>query len=142
MDDGSGTLLLVGAIFLVIGVVLFAIGGFLWMRTRRFLETAVDTTGVIVDLLESSGSDGGTVYQAVVEFQTREGQTVRWTESMASSPAAGDVGDQLPMKYNPDDPNEARIARAFRMWFVTMLLSGMGLMFGATGLVLVILGVL
>ena len=140
--DGSGTLILVGAIFLFVAAILLAIGVFLWMRTRRFLRTAVDTTGVIVDLIESSGSEGGTVYQAVVEFQTREGRTVRWTESMASSPAAGDVGDQLPMKYNPENPQEARIARFFRMWFVSVLLTGMGAMFGATGAVLLILGVI
>lgn len=96
-------------------------------------------TGVIVDRLESSDSEAGTLYQVVVEFQTREGQTVRWTDSIASNPAAGDVGDQIPMKYNPDDPNEARIARAFRMWFATVFLSGMGLIFGGVGAVLLIL---
>jgi hypothetical protein len=141
MDDSS-SVLLVGVIFLAVAAVMLALGFFFLSRTRRFLRTAVDATGRIVDLVESSGSEGGTVYQAVVEFQTGDGRTVRWQETMASNPPAGHPGDNVPMKYDPADPNKARIAKAVRMWFMPMLFGGLGLLFLVLGVILTIAGVL
>jgi hypothetical protein len=141
MDEG-GTLLLVGLIFLGIGAIQLGLGIFFFVRTRRFLRTAVEATGTIVELLESSGSEGGTVYQAVVEFQTAEGRSIRWQETMASNPPAGQQGDQLLMKYDPVNPQRARIARATRLWFLPGLFGLLGLLFFALGVVLTAAGVL
>jgi hypothetical protein len=140
MDDTGGTLLLVGVIFLAVGAVQLGLGVFFWLRTRRFLRTAVSTDGTIVELIESSGSEGGTVYQAVVEFQTADGRTVRWQESMASNPPAGQRGDRVPMKYDPSDPDNARIAKTFRMWFLSGLFGLLGLLFLGIGAVLTVAG--
>lgn len=140
MDDTGGTLLLVGVIFLAVGAVQLGLGVFFFLRTRRFLSTAVSTDGTIVELIESSGSEGGTVYQAVVEFQTADGRTVRWQESMASNPPAGHPGDQVPMKYDPSDPDNARIAKTFRMWFLSGLFGLLGLLFLGIGVVLTVAG--
>ena len=101
MDDSGGTLLLVGVIFLGVSAVMLGLGIFFFVRTRRFLRSAVDATGTILELRESSGSEGGTVYSAVVEFRIADGRTIRWEESMASNPPAGRPGEQLAMKYDP-----------------------------------------
>ncbi|HMF03550.1 MAG TPA: DUF3592 domain-containing protein [Acidimicrobiia bacterium] len=141
MDDSSA-LLLVGVIFIAVGAVFIGLGIFFFIRTRRFLRTAVETAGTIVELRESSGSEGGTVYSAVVEFQTTDGRSIRWEESMASNPPAGQPGEQLVMKYDPANPNKARIAKATRMWFMPMLFGGLGLLFFVIGVVLTIAGAL
>jgi Protein of unknown function (DUF3592) len=142
MDDTGGTLLLVGLIFLAVGAVQLGLGIFFFVRTRRFLRRAVETTGTIVDLIESSGSEGGTVYQAVVEFQTADGRAIRWQESMASNPPAGQPGEQIPIKYDPANPNKARIAKTFRLWFLSGLFGLLGLLFLGLGVVLTVAGVL
>ena len=89
MDDSGGTVLLVGVTFLVIGAVMIGLAIFFLSRTRRFLRTAVDATGTIVDLLESSGSEGGTAYSAVVEFQAADGGPSggrnRWRATLRSA---------------------------------------------------------
>jgi len=141
MDDSSA-LLLVGVIFIAIGAIFIGLGIFFFIRTRRFLRTAVEVTGTIVELRESSGSEGGTVYSAVVEFQTADARSIRWEESMASNPPAGQPGEQLVMKYDPANPNKARIAKATRMWFTPMLFGGLGLLFFVIGVVLTIAGAL
>src|SRR5262249_61619302 len=140
--DASSALLLVGAIFIAIGAIFIGLGIFFFIRTRRFLRTAVEVTGTIVALRESSGSEGGTVYSAVVEFQTADARSIRWEESMASNPPAGQPGEQLVMKYDPANPNKARIAKATRMWFMPMLFGGLGLLFFVIGVVLTIAGAL
>ncbi|HMG26258.1 MAG TPA: DUF3592 domain-containing protein [Acidimicrobiia bacterium] len=141
MDDSSA-LLLVGVIFIAIGAIFIGLGIFFFIRTRRFLRTAVEVNGTIVELRESSGSEGGTVYSAVVEFQTADARSIRWEESMASNPPAGQPGERLVMKYDPANPNKARIAKATRMWFMPMLFGGLGLLFFVIGVVLTIAGAL
>ena len=142
MNDSGGTVLLVGVIFLVIGAVMIGLAIFFFSRTRRFLRSALDATGTILELRESSGSDGGTVYSAVVEFPTTDGRRIRWEESMASNPPAGQPGEQLVMKYDPANPQKARIAKATRMLFMPMLFGGLGLLFLGLGVVLTIAGAL
>jgi hypothetical protein len=136
----KGVLILVGLLFVGIGIVFGALAWFFLARTRRFLRTAVDATGTIIDLVESSGSEGGTTYSAVVRFQTADGREIQWTESMASNPPAGKRGDQLLMKYDPANPQSARIAKTSRLWFMPMLFGGLGALFFAIGVVLAVVG--
>ena len=142
MDDSGGTVLLVGVIFLATGAVMIGLAIFFFTRTRRFLRTAAEATGTIVDLLESSGSEGGTAYSAVVEFQTADGRTIRWEESMASNPPVGRKGDPVLMKYDPANPSKARVAKATRMWFMPALFGGLGALFFGVGVVLTVVGAL
>jgi hypothetical protein len=141
MDDTGGTLLLIGVIFLAVGAIQLGLGIFFFARTRRFLRTAVETTGTIVDLVESRSSEGGTTYKAVVQFQTADGRSITWTETMASNPPAGQIGEQTPIKYDPANPNKARIAKRFRLWFLSGLLGLLGLLFLGIGAVLTAAGV-
>ena len=140
MDDSGRTLLLIGVIFLAVGAVMAGLGSFFLARIRRFLRTAVDAIGTVVELRESSGSEGGTVYSAVVDFQTVDGRSIRWEETMASNPPAGRPGEQLAMKYDPANPKRARIARATRMWFMPVLFGGLALLFLGLGVALTIAG--
>src|SRR5262249_62185567 len=102
-------------------------------RTRQFLRTALEATGTIFELRESSGSEGGTVYSAVVEFQTADARSIRWEGSMARNPPAGQPGEQLVMKYDPANPNKGRTAKATRMWFTPVLIRGLGPRFFGRG---------
>lgn len=55
---------------------------------------------------------------------------------MASNPPAGQVGEQTPIKYDPANPSKARIAKRFRLWFLSGLLGLLGLLFLGIGAVL------
>jgi hypothetical protein len=129
----------VGAIFLGVGALEVAIGAFLYFRTRRFLETAVDTKGTVTGFEESYSSDTGTSYMPVVEFTGADGEKRKFTDSMASNPPGYDVGETVPVKYDPSDPEDARIAKRFRLWFAAGLLGSMGLTFLIVGVILLAL---
>lgn len=73
-------------------------------------------------------------------FKTAEGRDLQWTESMATNPPAGQPGDQVPVKYDPTDPEEARIAKPFRLWFLPGLFGLLGGLFGGLGAVFTVIG--
>lgn len=122
-----------GLAFLGVGVLCGAIAVFFLVRTRRFLAGAVDAQGTVISMVASSGSEGGTVYSPVVQFRAQDGQTVTFTDSVASSPPSHQAGDVITVKYSPGDPQSARIGTGFRLWFVPVLLGGLGAIFLAVG---------
>jgi hypothetical protein len=105
----------VAAIFLpicfVVSLGLMGLGIWLRGKTQRFVKTARETTGEIVGSQRRhsmSGSGKFTNY-ALVRFVTDAGEEVLY-ESMAGFPWAGrDPGKQVPILYDPDDPQKARI---------------------------------
>jgi hypothetical protein len=115
-----------------VALILLAIGTIPVMRTLLFLRTAEETTGTIVELREGQGE--GPIFQAVVEFKTHEGQTIRWTQPGWRSRFPGNVGDEIRMKYNPQNPNRARTADMHSTWVFGVVFSSFGLLLGAIGL--------
>jgi hypothetical protein len=135
MDSG----LIVGLAMGGSGALLLAIGAFFFMRTRKFLATAQDASGTVVDLEVGSGSEGGTVYSPVIEFALPDGRTVRFTDGLATNPPAHDVGEQVQVKFDPTRPEKAKLATSFRLYFVSGLLGGMGALFLVIGVLVAIL---
>ena len=85
----------VGPIFAVVGSLLAAIALFFLMRTRRFLASAKEAPGKVIQMVYSSSSDSGGGYSAVYEFKTLDGQTIMKQDSLSSNPPRFQVGDAV-----------------------------------------------
>lgn len=121
---------IVGMIFLGISLIPLAVGLFFLIDTLQFLSSATATaTGVIVSCPRPKSSS--TACTATVAFTTAQGQSVTITTSFASS--AFEVGQQQPVAYNPDHPQDARISSFLVLWFVPTLLLGLGGLFFLIG---------
>jgi hypothetical protein len=71
-------------------------------------------------------------YQPVVRF--RHGtQQVQFSDSLASNPPAYHVGETVNVLYLESDPYDARIESFTSLWFLPMVLGGMGTIFLAVG---------
>lgn len=78
-------------------------------KTSQFLKVAVLTQGQVVDLVASRGSKS-TAYAPLVEYQmpgTEEKH--RFRHSFSQSNPAYQVGQQVPLLVNPENPNDAQI---------------------------------
>jgi len=128
----------VGLFFVPTAAILLGVAIFFFVRTRRFLARAIDTQGTVIGLVASRGSEGATTYKPVVQFTTPEGGTFQFTDSVGSSPPGFDVGEAAPVKYDPQNPQRARIGTGFRLWFLVVLLGGLGLIFGIVGAALLV----
>jgi len=124
---------ILGTVFLAVGLGMFA-GGFLaWRSHAAFAAHALRADGIVVDQARSSGSKGGTMYSPVVEFSTADGRTVRVTGSVSSSSPSYARGDHVPVLYDPANAEQARLDSFMEAWFVTLIMGGLGSVFGLIG---------
>lgn len=130
--------LIIGIVFGLVGLLLVAIGVFIWIRTRIFLSTAQEVKGTVVRMVYHHSSEGGGGYSPVYQFRTLEGQTIEAGDSMSSNPPMFHEGQVIDVLYDPANPYKARIKKWMSLYFASVLLGGMGLVFGGIGLVMLI----
>lgn len=129
--------LTIGIVFPLIGGLLLAIGVFLFVRTRMFISRAQEVKGTVVRMVWSGGgSEGGGGYSPVYQFRTMDGQTIVVTDSLSSNPPMFKEGQMIDVLYDPANPQKARIKKWMNLYFTSVLLGGMGLIFGCVGVVL------
>ena len=126
----------VGPIFAVVGSLLAVIALFFLIRTRRFLASAKEARGKVVQMVYSSSSDGGGGYAAIYQFKTLDGQTIMKQDSLSSNPPRFREGQDIDVLYDPGNPNKASINSWMSLYFLPALLGGLGLIFGGVGVAL------
>jgi hypothetical protein len=79
------------------------------------------TTGIVIELEESTDSDNSCcVYSPVIEFDAN-GQTYTFESDNASYPPEYEVGEEVRVLYNPSNPNNAQINKASERWLMPVL---------------------
>lgn len=128
-------------VFLLVGMLCLAIGAVNAWSTKNFLDEAITTEGTVIALDRSlSNDDGDTLVRPVVAFTSEDGSPVEFTSSLGSSRPSQREGDTVTVLYRPDDPTDAEIRGFWTLWFGPVVLSGLGSVFCAIGvLVLVVL---
>lgn len=141
--------LLVGGIFTLVGAGFLLVAIIIAANSMSFLAGAERTDGIVVDLTERTStnrdSDGHrrrrTTWYPTVEFTTTDGETVSFDESTGSNPPASDVGDEVPVAYDPDHPSDARVATFGSLYLLPLIFGGVGVVFTPIGAVLLIVGI-
>jgi hypothetical protein len=138
-----GALLLVGVLFLLIGVGVLIAGAVAAVKQSRESGSRVAATGKVVDLVKKVFNPGsGGVYCPVVEFSTATGQFVRFESEFGTMPATHQVGQSIAIRYEPTDPQKAEVDSATSRWLVPGCMIGTGVLFLGMGLVFVAIGIL
>jgi uncharacterized protein DUF3592 len=122
------------AIFLVVGLGLLGGSVYSILSTRAFLANAISADGVVIGLEERWDSDdGGYTYYPRVRFQTEGGQFHEFTGDVGSSPPSFDIGETVEVLFDPAAPASARIDSFMQLWFVSLILGAIGVVFTAVG---------
>jgi hypothetical protein len=102
-------------------------------QTASFISRASRAQGTVTALVpQRSGDNSSVTYRPIVRFE-HEGREVQFSDSVASSPPAYYVGETVGVLYLAYSPDEARIDSFRSLWFVTSLLTGMGIIFFGIG---------
>lgn len=98
----------------------------------RWLNTSVTTTGTVISLDRHSGRKG-TSYREHVRFASDDGSSVEFKSSVSTS-SPFQVGETVPVRYDPAQPSRADVDTPFRRWFLTGLLGAMAVIPTGIGL--------
>jgi len=124
VDKGLNRLKL-GCITVVMN--LFFMGFCLWGAYAGYvgwkLQTGGESTeGTVIRLDEQSDADGGCcTYVPVVEFDAG-GRAYSFEGGTASDPPAYQVGERVPVIYDPSNPQTAQIDKWSERWLFPMLI--------------------
>lgn len=110
---------------------------FLWVRTRAFLNAAQKTQGVITQMIYRRSSKGGGSYLPEYSFKTLEGQQITVRDNLSSNPPMFQVGQQIEVLYDPQNPQNARINKWMNLYFLPALFGFLGITFDCVGIILV-----
>jgi hypothetical protein len=84
-----------------------------WRRARELHDGGVAVMGVVTDVRvswRSSGDSDRRIVRCVLRFDTEDGRTVETVSSeVAGTSARAEVGESVPVVYDPEDPQRARI---------------------------------
>ncbi len=117
-------------------IVLLSIGGIFLSRTLIFLNHSEETQGHVVEIIQGKG------LRPQVEFTSKDGSTHEFTSHTGSSMLPFEVGDEVTVLYNPENPNHARLDWFPALWLLPILLGGIGGLFLILSLVFLLVGVL
>jgi len=123
---------ILGFLFIFGGPVLLAYSVVSVVRTRAFLRRCAETSGEVVHLEHSTDRMGTTSYESyapVFAFMAANGKAYRVTSTVYSSPADFNVGDCVRVRYDPANPQDARIHSFFEIWGTALISGTVGLPF-------------
>jgi hypothetical protein len=126
---------------LAIGALMLIITLALWNKTRNFIAHAEKAPGTVTEMLEVLDKDDKSpMYKPVVAFTTRNGEAISFTSSFSSRPPAYVVGEQVEVLYDPRNHLDARINGFGSLWLGPWILGGMGTLFTAIGISIILAG--
>ena len=78
------------------------------------------------------------MYSPEVSFTDSAGQTITFTSNISSSMPTYHVGQKVSVLYNKNNSQDAKINTFFQLWFVTIIMSFLGVVFFLVGLLFLI----
>ena len=127
-----------GLLMTAIGLVPASLGGLIFLRRLRFLQTACMTSGIVEQVTLKHLVDGH-AYQPKITFTTPGGEKVQLTSVGMSNPPRFRVGQEVPVVYDPSNLHKARIRSFANLWFASLLFGGLGSPFFLISLMLMLI---
>jgi hypothetical protein len=143
VDPASGirlpnVLRLIALAFTAIALILGAAGGIIALSRTIFLERAAVADGVVAEMLPA-GARHGVPQRPRIEFTTPDAVTRTLVSGIKTWPPRYARGDRVTVFYDPKRPAHAYPDSGFDLWFVPILVGGLGAAFMIPALVLFLL---
>ncbi len=110
-------------ILLIAGICLLTFGTKEIIQVNSFVSNGEEADGVIIEMRK-----GSTKYRPLVRFQTKQGVTYEFLPGNGSNPPMYEVGEHVPVIYNPAAPSYAVINTFIEIWLGPLIYAGVGLL--------------
>jgi len=113
----------VGCAFVVLNLVWLGLLG--WAAWYGYDSYTLSTTGKLVDGVvignETHSSDDGPSYSPIIEYAVDD-RTYEFHSQNSADPPKYDEGEHVTLRYNPDQPDQARINDLWELWLLPAIL--------------------
>jgi hypothetical protein len=113
-------------IFSLAGLPFLGLGIFQVIENVQMLGTFARAEGVVVENIWQNFAEGS-AYVPRVEYTAPDGQTHSFTDGVGSLPADYRVGERVPVLYDPQGAQPARIHSWGRLWFGPVMILAVGM---------------
>lgn len=124
-------------IFVLVGAILLWLDFSAYRGKREFIKTAVPAEGEVVETIRrqvSTRKGSSTKYYYRVRYMVGQGQSIEAVLEQGTSSPEYQVGERVPILYEPNHPRLAAINVFHMLWFNVALLGAFGGYFLAVGL--------
>lgn len=115
------------------GLLMTGINAALVVRKLWRIKKSTKTTGMVMNVEVSQGmqqldysSTRNTLFKPTVRFQTADGRIIDYTPNMSSSWSNRHVGENVPVYYDPQQPEEPIVGKLYNLWFPHFLFGIVG----------------
>lgn len=119
---------LTSLILFAISLLLLMAGLIFFITTVGFLQTAVRTNGVVVQM-DNTTTNNGTTYYPVIRFQESDGASLQFESNVGSNPPIYSVNQNVTVLYNPQKPSDYRIDDFISLWLTPIIFGFIGVVF-------------
>lgn len=123
-----------GFVFILIGAGLASFSWYLYRSDRAFMQQSVSTTGTVIKSEYVRSEKRGGAYYAVIAFQTPDNRKQEFRNEPGTGRPIYQDGEQVEIRYEKQNPANAKIAGFWELWGLTTVLGGFGLIFMGAGL--------
>jgi hypothetical protein len=120
-----------GSIYLItltVGIIVFIISVFLFRQTLYIMNKGTRTKATVIDIEKIADSDE-TTYTPVFKFKTTTHQEIVFKYHLSGTHALFDIGEEVFVVYNPENPGQAKVLTYFGsfMWTIVLMAISMPL---------------
>jgi len=129
-----------GPLLLVLGLGVCAGGAWLAQQRAAFLDIARTAEGAVISLAASPSTSNGsttTTWYPVVRYTSAGGEAVTFRHDVGTSHPSWQRGEQVPVLYDPEDPQTAIIDEGWMNWFGPALMLVLGALFFLAGMAMI-----
>ncbi len=127
---------MVGGIFMSLGAIMLITAAYFLISNYQFSQRAITVKGKVIDYdsYQSRNDDGGstTMYTPTFEYDF-QGKSYTHKSSTSTSSKDYEINELVDVLVDPENPTEVLIDSFWEKWFVSALLSGLGIIFTGMG---------
>lgn len=137
--------ILIGVVQFLFGSTFFCVSLILILRKLLRMKKWTKTTGVVTNvetslgMRQSMGSPRNTLYKPKLRFQTTDGRVIDYEPQTSNSWSNYNAGQQIPVYYDPQNPENAMAGTAFGQWFGLIIFGVVGGFFALAGTIVLLI---
>ncbi|MEV3959305.1 DUF3592 domain-containing protein [Nocardia sp. NPDC050193] len=127
IDSNRLAIALMGVVAILFSAVPIGYNALFLANSQIVTGTAVEFGQELTGDAKSGSHPAGT--STVIEFTTAAGETLRFDGGSAASSLYTDLGDRVPVRYDPGDPDHAMVDESFlflRLTYLPLIFAALG----------------